>query len=549
MPQAEKYEHGRTYPLIDPLTNTPVTGTWDDDEQDFINITPVKQATGPSLPEPVRTKRDQFLDRIPLGNFLLGPEAIRGYGTTAGMALGGAASGGNPLGALAGGGIGSVLTSSLQGSMPEIFGEPPTRGQFATAGLDLAGAVAGKGVAKALPYIPDAAKIGWQLFSPTGREALAARVLSRFNNSMNPLVRNQEFIPPIAETGFRYSVPNMVNQLRDKFGFRFSLPQLVPSPALNEAQALAKESPEFMANQAKQVLQMGEDLLKASDVKGDLITDAFGKARPASASSYSVVTGKKPNLFQSMDDWINQVIDETKINDLGAKPVESALSMLGELNPFKELVGRIGVDRARITLLKDAFEKSFDRQAGRFKPDILYDYFQKHRAQFNHIAKENEKVFGTKASDLRSAWNRFVFVAGRSSLGSEAASRAIEFQATNAAFGIAAAIPTIGLMNYPVMRGVGMLGKLSIIGPRLGRLMMDDNMVRKVTDLMQMKPTDKAFLPAWKKIATFMKDQGIPFSTAAGTDYFIGADGQPIPAGKTVDNLKNESAGGASMPR
>lgn len=494
------------------------------------------------LPDPVRSKRQQFLDNIPLGNFLLGPEAIRSYGTGLGMTLGGAA--GGPLGAAGGGYAGSVLTQSLQGALPEIFGEPPIAGQLATATEDVLGNVAGQGIAKGVPWLY---KTGKGILGPA-TESGRARLLQKLAETLGPYIQKGKWISPLAESDnplTRLNVTSLTDQLSKK-GVQLTVPQIVPHNFLLEMQALAKDTPEVLGKQQEGILRMAEDAVKPTEFGhnaqiGAYVKDIFGRQRPVNATKVygSIVHGKKPGVNQSMDEWVQQVVDETGL-DLGNKPVRSLLSQTTEITPFKQLVKAIGPDRARITLTKDAFEHAFDRQTGQFNSKALYEYFTKHRAQFNHAAEEMEKKFGTKASDLKSAWNQLIFGAEKAGIGRAGASRALEFQMSSATAGLMAAIPTIGFMNYPAMRSLGLLGKVGIIGPRIGKALNDPELVRTFAALRSVPANSTASLPKVQKLFELLAKKGIPISTSAGADYFILSGNQIVPAGTTKENLERE---------
>jgi hypothetical protein len=483
----------------------------------------------PPLPEPIDSARDRLGKKL-MGEFLydmlLSPPAMRSHATGAGMVGGSAVMPG--LGTFAGGLLGNLGMQGAQRVAPEMFGEPPIESGGETAlmdtGASLAGGAIGGGAVRAGRLAGKGAK--WAglglaaLATDKGKKRLAARVFDMMGDA--PFERQVRY--PGSSTGFSSTEDYFVKDLV-KRGMPISAAQMQMTPTGLAIMAQNRTGKEFLRDQSQYVENMGKELVKA----------------------LAPNPGKAVNPYQSMDEIARWLQKSIRWNRGSFTPKADLKGALTELPKFEDLQKQIGPDRARQVLLMDWMDEAYDGSLGKHNPAKLAKYMEKRKSMFDSVAKAVEVDTGgaVKASGLKADWNRFLAAGSIAARGNDIGGRALEMEATNAGTALLAALPTIGLMNYPVARSLGVASKIGFIGPRMAKAMTDRDVIQEMIKLQTARANSAAHQSAFRSFLKVAAKKGIPLSArdASGTWMdlqYNPTQGSFVPSAPTNESIEQE---------
>lgn len=447
----------------------------------------------PQLPPKINV-RQALIEKVPLGNFLLGPEAMRGYGTMAGAAVGGtlgagAAGLGAIPGAAFGGYVGNRLVNEAQSWFPGVLGEPSQDGK-STAAIDSASNMLGAGVAKVAP----------KLFFKSGRQDLLAKVANKFIGTKPEDQLTTYAINPNFQTSLRPSISEL-----QKAGMPMTIGQIKGSPLALEMEKTASGHSDIVKAQGQYIRNMAKNLMDNSTLnlssKGK--TDIYNWGMGNTAEWLAKTTPKVAmELSQHTD------------------PEKWLANKLGTIYQYKDFTRLVGADKAHTVLFKDALENSTNTD-GIFDPIALYNYFRKNKDSFNYIAKQMEKEGVGKASEMKASWNRFIYANLIAHRGKQVSEKALELQATNGLLTAGISLPILGLGSYPAMRSLAVGGKLTLIGPAIGKAFSDPKVVDKMMQLSTNAKNNPSNVNAFKTIAKWAWKNGVPFTAMNGENIMI----------------------------
>lgn len=195
--------------------------------------------------------------------------------------------------------------------------------------------------------------------------------------------------------------------------------------------------------------------------------------------------------------------------------VVAARKSLGSAAQFDELIKATGKENAGTLLMSDMLSRSVNSETGMFDGNAMLKYISTQgpdrRTMFRHVFSPEQ----------RAAINEFIYTMRKIGPETQEGKTMLAVQASQAALGTAAAIPTIGIMSYPVARALGTLGNVAIAGPYLAKLFTDPESTRLLVRMAKASRNAPAG-PTWfRRLAARAYKLGVPFTTTTAGDVMI----------------------------